>query len=223
MLFGTAWTGVVNSISLGNAFNMSSMVSLKNRATLSKMPPIGRFALMHSTYHDGLLTDTNLLTAKAILALINKDASAFESAELPTLFGIKPLESQLASYVTTAANGSSTGAGVVTAGTDGTATLTFPTISSTGTVTFSGGINAVGFLGNMSSTLMVARIPQDYTQAFPNIPATAAIQVVTDPDSGLSLLNCRYVNHQLGQVSNRLSLMYGFAPGDRRQGIVLTP
>jgi len=145
------------------------------------------------------------VSAKAITALVNKDLTALESAELPTLYGIKPLESQLSSAV----NG----------------TLTSPNISSDGTsVDFAtAGINQVGFLGNMSSMLMAARVPQDYTQAFKDIPATAAIEVVTDPDSGLSMLNCRYVNHQLAQVTNRLSLMYGFGQGDPRQGIILAP
>lgn len=202
-LFAATWTGTVNNVSLGNNFNLSSFVTLKNRATLAKLPPVGRFALMHSTYHDGVLTDGNLVTAKAIMSLINKDISALESAELPTLYGIKPLESQLASAID-----------------DGT--LTAPAISADGTVSFAG-VTKVGFMGNMSSMLMAARVPQDYTQAFKDIPATAAVEIVTDPDSGLSMLNCRYVNHQLARVTNRLSLMYGFAQGDPRQGIVLKP
>lgn len=202
-LFGATWSGTVKSYALGGSFNLSSFAALKNRATLAKMPAIGRFALLHSYYHDGILTDTNLVTAKAITALVNKDLSALESSQLPILYGIKPLESQLSSY------------------TSGTATA--PAIdATTGAVSFAG-INQVGFLGNQASALMVSRIPQDYTQAFPNIPATAAIEIVTDPDSGLSMLNCKYVNHQLATVTNRLSLMYGFAQGDPRQGIVLTP
>ena len=202
-IFGATWSGLVKSYALGGSFNLSSFAALKNRATLAKMPAIGRFALLHSYYHDGILTDTNLVTAKAITALVNKDLSALESAELPILYGLKPLESQLSSYAS------------------GTATA--PAIdATTGAVSFAG-INQVGFVGNQSSALMVSRIPQDYTQAFPNIPATAAIEIVTDPDSGLSMLNCKYVNHQLATVTNRLSLMYGFAQGDPRQGIVLTP
>ena len=216
-LFGFAWTGTVNQISIGQSFGLKDFVTLKNRMTLSKIPPIGRYALLHSTYHDSVLQDSNLVTAKAITALVNKDLSALESAELPVLYGIKPLESQLASYSTTATN---TVGGV--AGVAGTATATAATIGADGSVTFPG-VNRIGFLGNMSSALMATRIPIDYTQAFKDIPSTAAIEVVTDPDSGLSMLNCRYVNHQLAQVSNRLSLMYGFGQGDPRIGICLTP
>ena len=202
-LFSATWSGTVKSYALGGSFNLSSFAALKNRATLAKLPDVGRFVLLHSFYHDGILTDTNLVTAKAITALVNKNLSALESSELPILYGLKPLETQLASYAS------------------GTATA--PAIdATTGAVSFAG-INQVGFLGNQSSALMVSRIPQDYTQAFPNIPATAAIEIVTDPDSGLSMLNCKYVNHQLATVTNRLSLMYGFSQGDPRQGIVLTP
>ena len=201
-LFGATWTGTVNNIALGSNFALKDFVTLKNRATLAKLPPVGRFGLFHSTYHDNILQDSNLVTAKAITALVNKNLSALESAELPTLYGIKPLESQLASY--------------------NSGTATAPTIGADGSVSFTG-VNQIGFLGNQSSMLMAARVPQDYTQAFKDIPATAAVEIVTDPDSGLSMLNCKYVNHQLAQVSNRLSLMYGFAQGDPRQGIVLAP
>ena len=222
-LTGAAWDGVVNKTSIGSygAFGLPSLVALKNRATLAKMPPMGRFLLLHSSYHDGILLDGNLVTAKAITALVNKDQSAFESAELPVLYGLHPLESQLFAYTTTAVNGSTASTGIVTAGTAGTGTAAPPTIDANGNVTF-GANTLVGFLGTISSMLMVARIPQDYTQAFKDIPATAAIQVVTDPDTGLSMLNCKYVNHQTAKVSNRLSLMYGFAPGDLRQGLMLT-
>lgn len=203
-LFGATWTGTVNAISLGDPanFNLKSFVTLKNRMTLAKLPAVGRFGLFHPVYHDAVLQDSNLVTAKAIMSLINKDISAIESGDLPMIYGIKPLESQLA----LATNG----------------TLGAASIGGDGSVSF-GANNQVGFLGNMASMLMVARVPQDYTQAFKDIPATAAIEVVTDPDSGLSMLNCKYVNHQLASVTNRLSLMYGFAQGDPRQGIILKP
>lgn len=222
--YGAQWDGVVNKTSMGaySNFGLPSLVALKNRATLAKLPPMGRFLLLHSSYHDGILLDGNLVTAKAITALVNKDQSAFESAELPVLYGLHPLESQLSSYTTTAVNGSTNqSTGLATPGTAGTATAAPPTIDANGNVTFAAN-TVVGFLGTISSMLMVARIPQDYTQAFKDIPATAAIQVVTDPDTGLSMLNCKYTNHQTAKVSNRLSLMYGFGQGDARQGIVLT-
>jgi hypothetical protein len=203
-LFAATWTGTVNKLSLGS-FALPGMIRIKNRMTLAKIPDIGRYALLHSFYHDGLLTDANLLSAKAILALLNKDASSFESGEVPELFGVKPLESQLASYQN----------GVFAA----------PAISADGSAVDFSGTNQVGFAGNMSSALFVARVPQDFNKAASDlgIPATNAVEVITDPDSNLSVMVFKYVNNGTMSISVRMCLMYGFAQGDPRQGIVLTP
>jgi hypothetical protein len=216
-LFSSTWTGTVNIMSLGQ-FALPGMIKLKNRMTLSKIPDIGRFSLFHSYFYDGILTDTNLLTAKAILALINKDASAFEQSEVPELFGVKPLESQLSSYSSTyAANVPS-----------GTAVLT-PTISSDGSsVSFSppsGATAQVGFAGAMSSMLFVARVPQDFTMtaAKLGIPPTNAVEIISDPDSNLTVMIFKYVNNGTMDVNVVMCLMWGFAQGDPRVGIVLTP
>jgi hypothetical protein len=206
-IFAATWSGTVTKLSLGATFGLPSMVKLKNRMTLSKIPDIGRYALLHSTYHDNLLVDGNLLTAKAILALTNKDASAFEQGEVPELFGVKPLESQLATYK------------------DGT--YTAPTITAAnGDVDFATpGVNQVGFAGNMSSMVFAARVPQDFTQAAKDlgIPSTNAIEIITEPDSGLTLMVFKYVDNGKMSISHRVCLMWGSAQGDPRIGIVLTP
>lgn len=196
-------TNGTSSKSLGQ-FSLTGMVGLKLSATINRIPDLGRFAMMHSIYHDQMLTDTNLVTAKAILAMINKDMSAFESGELPVLYGIKPLESQLA-----ASKGAS---GIY-------ATLVTPTDPTT----IAAVADKVGFVGNSASALFVARVPQDYTQALTGVPATAALEIVTEPDSGLSVLVTKYVNHERASATQRVALMYGAAQGDPRQGFVLTP
>lgn len=202
--FKATWTGTVTKMSLG-AFNLAKMIAIKNRMTLAKIPDVGRFAILHSTYHDNLLVDSNLLSAKAILALINKDASAFEQGDVPSLFGVKPLESQLCSY---------TGNGAA-------ATYTAPGIdANTGDVDFSN-VDHVGFAGNHSSLVFVARVPQDYQKALEGVPATAAMAIVTEPNSGLSVLTTKYVNNEKASVSQRASLMWGGAQGDPRVGIIL--
>ena len=200
-LFNATWNGTVSSAKIGQDFTMRGVVQLKNLASLSKMPPIGRFCVLHSTPHDNLLKDSNLMTAKAISAVVNKDLSALETAELPPLIGTKFLESQLC----LAQSG----------------VLGIPTISPDGDVSF-GTNNQIGFLGNMSSMVMAARVPQDYTKVISDIPATAAIEVVTDPDTGLSMLVTKYVDHGLASTTQRVSLMYGFSQGWSKQGIVLT-
>lgn len=204
-LFAATWTGTVNSFSLGPNWGLPGMVALKDRMSLSRLPDTGRFAVLHSYYYDKLLVDTNLLTAKAILALINKDASEFEQADVPPLFGVKPIETQLATY-----SGS---------------TYTAPNISADGSsIDFVGAnVNRIGFAGNSASMLFVARVPLDYTKAFPDVPATATIEVVTEPDSGLSVMFRKYVNHTTSTASALCALMWGFKQGDPRQGILLTP
>lgn len=199
-LFAGTWTGAKSSYTKAlNDWDMKGMIDLKNALTINQTPDVGRFALLHSFYHDKLLGDTNLLSAKAILALINKDESSFESGELPSLFGVKPLESQLAS---------ATSAGVLTTWVD-------PTSPST--------TNIVGFAGDASSMVFVSRVPQDYN-ALANamgVPATAAVEIVTEPDSGLSMLIVRYVDNGKASIVVRAALMYGAAQGDPRKGVII--
>lgn len=199
-MFAATWSGVKTSYvkSLAN-WNLSGMVGIKNAMTISKIPDVGRFLLMHSFYHDKLLEDSNMLTAKAILSLVNKDQSAFESGELPVLFGVKPLESQLAS---------ATSAGVLTTWQDDT---------NLGTT------NIVGMAGNMSSMLFVSRPPQDYTSTLTalGIPTTASIRLVTEPDSGLTVMVFSYADNGKMSISQRVCVMWGAAQGDPRQGILL--
>ncbi len=199
-MFAATWSGIKTSYTKGLAnWNLSGMVGIKNAMTISKIPDVGRFLLMHSFYHDKLLEDSNMLTAKAILSLVNKDQSAFESGELPVLYGVKPLESQLAS---------ATAAGALTTWQDDT---------NLGTT------NIVGLAGNMSSMLFVSRAPQDYTSALTSlgIPATASIRLVTEPDSGLTVMVFSYADNGKMSISQRVCVMWGAAQGDPRQGILL--
>ena len=198
-IFAATWTGTKTSLTkaLGD-WNLKALIQLKSYLGISKVPDVGRFALMHTFYHDKLMEDSNLLSAKAILSLIKQDAGRFESAELPTLFGVKALESQLA------------------AATDGTLG-SFTDDAAPGT------INQVGFAGNMSSMVFVSRIPQDFIQSGQQlgVPQTAAVEIFTEPDSGLSVMLYKYYDLGKMSVNCTVCLMYGAAQGDPRVGIVL--
>ena len=210
-LFGATWSGISTanfSICGGaapvgpastNPMGLANIIAIKNKFSLNKMPDVGRFVLLHSSYHDAILTDASLLSSKAILALIKKDLGSFEDGELPTLFGVKVLESQLSAY--------KTGALV---------TITDPT-------TFPANADKVGFAGNSASAIFMARIPQDYTKILGEIPQTASLEIVTEPDSGLSMLVKKRVDHNLEQTVVDCGLMYNFAQGDPRQGFAITP
>jgi hypothetical protein len=201
-IFAATWSGIKTSYtkSLAN-WNLSGMIGVKNAMTISKIPDVGRFVLLHSYYHDKLLEDSNLLSAKAILALINQDASSFESGEVPSLFGVKPLESQLSSATT---------AGALTTWTDDT------DLGTTG---------IVGFAGNMSSFLFVSRPPQDWTTTLTQlgIPMTASIRLVTEPDSGLTVMVFSFADNGTMSINQRVCVMYGSAQGDPRVGLTIKP
>ena len=205
-IFASTWTGTVTNTSIAN-LDLKGFLKVKNRMELSKIPDVGRYALLHSFFYDGLQADGNLLTSKALLALINKDQSSFEDADMPPIFGVKPLGSQLA------------------AGTSGSATLGAATISADGNDVAFGTLNAVGFAGNMSSMLFVARVPQDFTAAATQlgIPASYGVEIVTEPDSGLSVMIFKNVNTATWAIEVTVCLMYGAAQGDPRIGIILKP
>lgn len=199
-LFAATWSGTKTSYTKALAnWNLAGMIGIKNAMTIAKIPDVNRFCLLHSYYHDKLLEDSNLLSAKAIMALLKKDESEFNTGELPTLFGVKVLESQLAS---------ATSAGALTTWTDDT---------NLGTT------NIVGFAGNMSSGLFVSRPPQDFTTAMTQlgIPATASVRLVTEPDSGLTVMVFSYADNGKMSLNQRVCLMYGAAQGDPRVGIVV--
>lgn len=200
---GAAWgTGGIAGLTYNYtkalaAWNLSGMIGVKNKMSIAQIPDVGRFVLLHSFYHDKLLEDSNLLSAKAILALLNKDASSFDSGEVPTLFGVKPLESQVASW--------RTDTGALTTWVDDTNL---------------GNTNAVGFAGNMSSGIFVSRPPQDWTTTLTQlgIPQTASVRLVTEPDSGLTVMVFSYADNGKMSISQRVCVMYGAAQGHPAQG-----
>ena len=199
-IFSATWSGVISQyVKALGSWNLSGMIGIKNAMSIAKIPDVGRFALLHSYYHDKLLEDSNLLSAKAILALINKDQSSFESGEVPTLFGVKPLESQLSS---------ATAAGALTTWTDDT---------NLGTTSI------VGFAGNASSHMFVSRPPQDWTTTLSQlgIPTTASIRLVTEPDSGLTVMVFSYADNGKMSISQRVCVMWGQAQGDPRVGLLI--
>jgi len=184
-------------------FGLPDMIRIKNKMTIAKIPDVGRYVLLHSFYHDKILEDANLLAAKALMAIIHKDESEFNTGEIPTLFGLKPLESQLASATT---------AGALTTWVDDT---------DPGTTAI------VGFAGNMSSYIFVSRPPQDFTKTAESlgIPVTASVRLVTEPDSGLTVMVFSYVDNGAMSIRQRVCLMWGADQGDPRTGfpIRITP
>jgi hypothetical protein len=77
--------------------------------------------------------------------------------------------------------------------------------------------NLVGFAGSKSALCIVTRTPNDYTTANPG-SSYGNVQMVTDPDIGITVMQTQYVNHTLGTATSRIALMYGTAPGQTAAG-----
>lgn len=80
----------------------------------------------------------------------------------------------------------------------------------------------IGFCGTRSSLLFVSRVPQDYTKVLPDVPSTAAIELVTEPRTGLTFMVVKFLDHAYETANMRVQLMFGTAIGDERQGMLLT-
>jgi len=77
--------------------------------------------------------------------------------------------------------------------------------------------NLVGFAGSKSALCIVTRTPNDYTSILPGA-SFGNVQMVTDPDIGITVMQVQYVNHVLGTATSRIALMYGTAPGQTNAG-----
>ena len=72
--------------------------------------------------------------------------------------------------------------------------------------------NLTGFGCSPDALVIAARLPNDYA-ANSNTPATAAMEVVTNPATGLSVQLTRFVDHKAGKAYGRAAWMFGAAKG----------
>ena len=77
--------------------------------------------------------------------------------------------------------------------------------------------NLVGFAGSKSALCIATRVPNDYTSILPGA-SFGNVQIVTEPDIGMSVMQVQYVNHVLGTATSRLALMWGTAAGQTNAG-----
>jgi len=80
--------------------------------------------------------------------------------------------------------------------------------------------NVTGFAGAKSALCIAARVPNDYTSFAPGV-SNGNVQVVTDPDLGLSVMLVQYVDHDLGTGNQRIALMYGTNAGQGNAGYLI--
>ena len=81
--------------------------------------------------------------------------------------------------------------------------------------------NLAGFGMRADALALAVRLPNDYTQAISGLPATALVQTVTNPDTGMSVMVVMHTNHTLGVTYFRIAWMYGAAKGNPAAGQLL--
>lgn len=81
--------------------------------------------------------------------------------------------------------------------------------------------NAVGFAGQKSAIIAIARMPADYSKVLPG-SSYGNVTQVTDDQTGLTMMLVEYVNHTGGYAEMRMEAMIGAGVGDARGGLVIT-
>lgn len=80
------------------------------------------------------------------------------------------------------------------------------------------GENLIGFAGTADALALATRVPNDYATAQAGVNGNGTVQVVTNPDTGISVQLVRYVDHKLAESAYRLALMWGAAKGNGSSG-----
>lgn len=167
-----------------------------------------RFAWVHGRVYASAAADTNFLLNQSIWGARNmgSNGNIIETGRFNRIGNLKFRKSQL---MTDQCSVSGSGADATTNG----ISVSAGTYISASTV---------GFAGTKSAMLFVSRVPDDYTKILPGLPQTAAVEVATSPNLGISFLIVKYLDHSYETANVRAQLMFGFGIGDERQGILLT-
>ena len=81
--------------------------------------------------------------------------------------------------------------------------------------------NLAGFGLRADAVAMVVGPPDGYTNALPGVPSTALQQIITNPDSGLSVQLTEFVDHYKGKAYMRLAWIRAAAVGNLKAGQLL--
>lgn len=81
--------------------------------------------------------------------------------------------------------------------------------------------NRVGMALQKNGVVAISRIPTDYTKALPGA-SYGTSTMITDPETGMTIMLVQYVNHTGGYAESRMETMIGAKVGDKRGGLVIT-
>ena len=168
---------------------------------------LARFCWVHTSLYAQAAQDTNFLLNQSIQGISqNKGENLIKTGQFTQLGNMKFRKSQLITDQCTT-NGAT--------GADGAANAIFIV---PGNYTAA---KIVGLAGTRSCLLLCSRAPLDYTKVMPEIPSTAAIELVTSPNLGITFMVVKYLDHGAENANMRVQLMWGTAIGDERQGMPL--
>ena len=78
--------------------------------------------------------------------------------------------------------------------------------------------NLLGFAGTKDSFVLVNRVPRDPSKLFVGVPGSGTYQVVTDANTGLSILLTVWQEPVKLELHYRVVWMYGIAKGNANNG-----
>lgn len=81
--------------------------------------------------------------------------------------------------------------------------------------------NRVGFAFQKTAIGAISRIPQDYSKVLPGA-SYGNVTMISDPETGMSVMLVEYVNHTGGYAEMRMETMIGADVMDKRGGLVIT-
>lgn len=167
-------------------------------------PNLQRFAWVHGRVYASAAADTNFVINQSLWGAIAKTGeNLIETGRFSRLGNIKFRKSQLVTdQCTVSGSGTAASPYTVSAGTFASSTY-------------------CGLAGTRNALLFVSRVPLDYTKVLPDVPSTAAVELVTEPKTGLTFMVVKYLDHAYELANLRVQLMFGTAIGDERQGMLL--
>ena len=88
--------------------------------------------------------------------------------------------------------------------------------------TAAGAGTLAGFGFRSDAFALAARTPNDYSKVFPAVTGGGVVEIVTNPDVGLSVMLVMFLDHKLGQTRMRVAWMWGVAVGNGKCGQTLS-
>lgn len=172
-------------------------------------PDLMRYAWVHTSLYASIAGDSNFQLNQSIQGIRQEPGeNLIRTGRFHEIGNTKFRKSQLIIDNNTLVD--STGA-PNPSGADGAANAIFVNPGSYATA------KVVGIGGTRSGLLFVSRIPLDYTKVLPEIPSTAAIELISSPKLGITFMVVKYLDHAYETANMRVQLMFGQGIGDERQ------